>query len=330
MRPGSNASLRVAMLIDTWFPFFGGGQVHVKQLRRLLSQHYQVETELFYASFPNLMSRFFWAILVVIQVYLHHRHKPFVLIHSHGFIAGLPGKILSVILNVPVIHTVHGSHLMDKGEGGVKAQLERWLLTRIKYSAQISVAQMFLKYDNVNNVTVIPNGVIVRDFDKVRVRKNRQPTLIWVGRDHPDKGLNILKEALIKARRKIPILKAELVSGGRLVGKQLVTIYKKAHVFVLPSLAEGQPITLLEAWAAKLPVIVTPVGDNTFMVRNGINGVLVEPGNVSQLAKAILRVFRNKRRFKQMGINGYRLVKRRYSWQRATRETYRVYRSLLQ
>jgi glycosyltransferase involved in cell wall biosynthesis len=324
------SKLTIAFLIDTWFPFYGGGQVHVKNLRQQLESQFNCHTELFYAGRSNILIRFFWSVIVIIQVLLVSRRKKFNLIHSHGFIAGLPAKILSGILKIPVVHTVHGSHLMDQKAIGPRAWLEKVLLTKIHYDGQITVASNFLNYPNVNtNIKVIPNGVNLEEFNAVRVKKNPFPTLIWVGRDHPDKGLAYLKEAILKVRKKLPTLHAELVTGGSLTGTDLVKAYKRAHVFVLPSLAEGQPITLLEAWAAKLPVIVTPVGDNPKMVKPNINGFLVEPANTQQLARTILKVLRSKKA-SRLGLAGYRLVKQNYTWSKVARQTYAFYQTLLE
>ncbi len=60
-----------------------------------------------------------------------------------------------------------------------------------------------------------------------------------------------------------------------------------AHAFVLPSHTEGLPMSLLEAMAWGLPPICTPVGSIPEYVVNGANGLLIAPGDVSQLAAAI-------------------------------------------
>ena len=143
------------------------------------------------------------------------------------------------------------------------------------------------------------------------------------------KGLPILRQAILKVRKKIPDLKAVLVSGGQYTGKSLIKAYKRAHVFVLSSLAEGQPITLLEAWAAKLPVVVTNVGDNAKMVQDGVNGYLVEPNNVVQLTQAILKVLRARTKNTKMGEAGYELVKQEYSWDKVAESTWQVYQKVL-
>lgn len=255
----NNKTIHVIMLIDAWFPstqnrrgVYGGGQVHVRELRNNLHKDHPCKIELFYAKNSHILFRSIWAWAVIIKALRYARTHKIDIIHSHGFSAGFSAKVLGTILKKPVVHTVHGSHLMDQGKPTLQTNLEKWLLTGIKYSAEISVGKNFLKYKNVNkNIHVIPNGVDLARFNAVRVAKNTQPTLIWVGRPAAVKGISILKEAIKKVRVKLPTLHTELVTGGRLAGEPLVRAYKKAHVFVLPSLAEGQPITLLEAWAAK-------------------------------------------------------------------------------
>jgi glycosyltransferase involved in cell wall biosynthesis len=207
---------------------------------------------------------------------------------------------------------------------------ERWILTKIKYDYQISVSEKFTKHKNVNDhIAVIPNGVDIVAFNKVKTRKNKNPQLIWVGKDVPEKGVDFLKEAISRVRKKIPKLETELVTGGRLTGVDLIRAYKKSHVFVLSSLAEGQPITLLEAWAARLPVVVTDVGDNAKLIKNGRNGILVEPENVNQLAIAILKVIRSKTTGKRMGLEGYKTVKKHFSWLIVATNTYAIYKKVL-
>ena len=153
--------------------------------------------------------------------------------------------------------------------------------------------------------------------------------MIWVGRDDPAKGLDILKAALVKVRKNLPALKAELVTGGRLNDLELIKAYKKSILFCLPSLADAQPITLLEAWAAHLPVVVTRVGENETMVQNGVNGYLVDPGNAQQLAGAINKILKNPKKANRMGEAGYTLVKKQYTWKMVTQKTFNLYQQVL-
>jgi glycosyltransferase involved in cell wall biosynthesis len=74
-----------------------------------------------------------------------------------------------------------------------------------------------------------------------------------------------------------------------------------ADMFVLPSYAEGLPMSLLEAMAWGLPVICTPVGSIPEYVRHDVNGMLVPPGDVAQLAATIARLVQNDAQRVRMG-----------------------------
>lgn len=322
--------LSVAIVVDAWFPEFGGKQIHIQNVRSKLHQHFNTKTELYYAKNKQLWFQLLWPFWAIGNIIKHHKAHPYDIIHSHGVIAGLPAKIASLVLRIPVVHTVHGSPYLDQKKKNLQYYLESFILTKLKFSRLVSVSENFLKHKNVNkNIQVIPNGVSVAHFDEIRAKKNLNPTLIWVGKNIPEKGLDVLKEAIGRVRKKIPKLEAELVTGGRLKGEKLIRAYKRSHVFVLPSLAEGQPITLLEAFAARLPVIATNVGDNTKLIVDGVNGILIEPDNTTQLAKALLKILRSRNKGKNLGMAGYRLVKRKYSWGIVAKQTYAVYKSIV-
>ena len=74
-----------------------------------------------------------------------------------------------------------------------------------------------------------------------------------------------------------------------------------AHAFVLPSHAEGLPMSMLEAMAWGLAPICTPVGSIPEHVVDGANGLLVTPGDVAQLSAAIERLVANDAERMQMG-----------------------------
>jgi glycosyltransferase involved in cell wall biosynthesis len=335
-KPKPQSQIHIAIIIDSWFPgpnrvgVVGGGQVHVKEITKRIQEKNPVTFSLFFPGNKFIIYRLLWPAIALIRILELHKKNPIHLIHSHSIMAAIIGKLASQLTKVPQIHTVHGSHLLDLHSSSPFAWIQNKILTKTTYQAQISVSKSFQKYKNVNSkLFIIPNGVDVADFDAIKVTKNQDPTIIWVGRNHPLKGLSYLREAIAKVRKKYPNLKTKFITGGQLRGTALIKAYKRAHMFVLPSLAEGQPITLLEAWAAKLPVIATAVGDNPVMVKSGENGYLVEPASANQLAHAIQKILRARTADAKMGEAGYTMVKKHYTWDKTAAKTWKVYQAVL-
>jgi len=100
---------------------------------------------------------------------------------------------------------------------------------------------------------------------------------------------------------------------GTVYGEEKRRIFARADVFVLPSYAEGFPLSLLEAMAAGLPVICTPVGAIPEVVADGVHGLLVNPGQPAELAAAIQALATDPGRRQRMGAENARIACARYS-----------------
>ncbi|HZS34435.1 MAG TPA: glycosyltransferase family 4 protein [Methylomirabilota bacterium] len=148
------------------------------------------------------------------------------------------------------------------------------------------------------------------------VRDHRGPGrhLLFVGRLVPDKGLPILIDALARLRARRPAARLTIVGDGRerasverraratgvaehvaLVGyqtpPQVRDWLQTADVFVLPSLAEGVPVSLMEAMASGVPVVATRVGGVGELVEDGVSGFVVPaaaPGALAGRIEALL------------------------------------------
>jgi len=90
-------------------------------------------------------------------------------------------------------------------------------------------------------------------------------------------------------------------------------IMQALDVFVLPSRNEGISNTILEALASGLPVIATAVGGNLELVEDGVNGMLVTPGDVAGLAQALLGYLDAPARIAEHGANARQWAEQRFS-----------------
>jgi len=358
--------MKVAVIIDTWFPFIGGGQINALEISKRLAKKgvkidiitrnngkenlkgttnlkiYKIGSK----SDPNsLISKILFSLRSFFFIATHS----YDVVHAHAFLPGTTARLLMITKGIPAILTVHGTSVNTQLNNFFSKLLEKFILNQILYSAQITVSRDFLKINNINkNVQYIPNGVEVNKFDKISANKYKNFTLIFVGRLHPQKNLiklieaikNVLesfpkmsliivgegteKEALVTKVKDLNLSK-NIVFTGNKIKKELITLYKRSHIFILPSIYEGQPLTLLEAWAAKIPVIVTKTGDCQYLIRNNQNGYLInDPSSKDEIADKIIEAYKNNN-LEKLGQNGYNLVKGRFNWDKSAEQTLKVY-----
>lgn len=95
-------------------------------------------------------------------------------------------------------------------------------------------------------------------------------------------------------------------------GQEKLDAFTRAHIYVLPSYHEGLPIGILEALAAGLPVVTTPVGGIPEVVKDGVNGLIISPGDVRALATSILRLLDDAELRARMSEVNIELVRSRH------------------
>ncbi len=105
--------------------------------------------------------------------------------------------------------------------------------------------------------------------------------------------------------------------------------YDAIDVLVLPSANEGTPVSVIEALAAARPVVATRVGGTPDVVRDGVDGFLVEPGDVDAISARLAELAGDPELRARMGAAGRERVGERYAVGRLVADTERLYRSLL-
>jgi glycosyltransferase involved in cell wall biosynthesis len=205
---------------------------------------------------------------------------------------------------------------------------------------------------------VIGNGIPARSFNVDRALQTDPEIgrfcegafiIGSVGRLSEEKGWEYLIEALSLLVDKDVHYKAVIIGDGDrrnlierktqelgLTGHILLTGYKKEacdylplfDVFVLPSLTEGLPITLLEAMQSERPVVATNVGGVQRVLGNGECGVIVKPGDPHGLADAVSFVREGPERAREMAKRGKMMALGRYSSRRMAENYMKVYQGL--
>jgi glycosyltransferase involved in cell wall biosynthesis len=192
------------------------------------------------------------------------------------------------------------------------------------------------------DIFVIPNGIDLNKFEylpkddfysKFGFGKNTK-IILYVGTFRPVKGLKYLIEAMKiiddKEKKLVIIgygeektdlenlvknLKLEncVTFIGKTPNNEIIRYMASSDVFVLPSLSEGFPITILEAMASGLPIVATKVRGLPEILKDGQNGFLVEPANPEQIAEKVLLLLNDEKLRKIISKNNLEEVKK-YDW----------------
>jgi glycosyltransferase involved in cell wall biosynthesis len=127
----------------------------------------------------------------------------------------------------------------------------------------------------------------------------------------------------------------ELASGnvtllGAVPPQELGALYKKASIFVLPSVwYEGFPTVLLEAMSYGLPVVCSRIGGLPEIVEDGINGLLYEPGNADELADRIRTLWQNPALRQRLGEAGRKKLNKEYDANRLLDRIFEIYEKVI-
>ena len=124
---------------------------------------------------------------------------------------------------------------------------------------------------------------------------------------HPDAQLTI-----VGCSPELHIKNCSVV--GRVSLQEVSNYYENACVFCLPTLMEPFGIVFIEAMNHRLPVVGTNFAAMPDFISHGENGYMIEPGNVKQLADALIDLVGNKHKCQEFGENGNRIVMEKYTW----------------
>ncbi|WP_036224431.1 GT4 family glycosyltransferase PelF [Mesoaciditoga lauensis] len=202
---------------------------------------------------------------------------------------------------------------------------------------------------------VIPNGINVEKFD-VKKEKHEGFIIGFVGRITPIKDLKTALKAVKLVSVELKDVKfliigpsdeepeyyefcLELVESLNLqdvvefVGKaNVLDYYPIMDVLLLSSISEGQPLVILEAMAAGIPVVATDVGACKELVEDeeGQSGFVVPPKDYTRLAQAILKIHKEKELASFFSANGKRIVRKKYTLEEMINSYKKMYEEVLE
>jgi glycosyltransferase involved in cell wall biosynthesis len=255
----------------------------------------------------------FFAAFALSALVLARRFRPHVL-HAHWWLpSGLCALLASRLAGVPLVVTLHGTdvHLLRH------SAVRRVALAVLRRAALVVVVSEDLHRLAVEALGLAPEQVLVLRMPVARVRTPAPVpdggpiTLVAAGRLSAEKGFDVLLEAVSLAVRDGLDVRLDLVGSGpererlaRLAGRldgrvrlwpaesreALWQRIDEAQVMVVPSRREGLGLIALEAVARGRPVIASRAGGLPEVVADGVDGVLVPPGDARALADALRKL----------------------------------------
>jgi glycosyltransferase involved in cell wall biosynthesis len=292
------------------------------------------------------------------------RREGVALVHAHQytpFFYGMTARLL--YRRPPILFTEHGRHFPDHPRR--KRMLANRLLLRRRdrvVGVGEAVRRALIDNEGINadRVAVIPNGIDLARFgdhgcDRLAVRRE-----IGVGTDDlvilQVARLDYLKDhatalrALARVAGRRQNARLVLVGEGPELGKirdlirdsgleanvlllglrkDVPRLLAAADLFLLTSISEGIPLTLIEAMAAGLPVVSTRVGGVGEVVEEGVTGLLAASGDDEGLADGVLRLAADPVLRQHLGMRGRERARTHFSEDRMLADYLRLYDDLL-
>lgn len=179
------------------------------------------------------------------------------------------------------------------------------------------------------------------------------PVLLSVGRLERNKGYHTLIAALAQVRHLLPptwrwllvgkgkeeaALQAQVQQAGlgnhvtfvgRLHDHELHSLYEEVDLVLHPTLYEGSSLVTLEGMIHRRPVIASAAGGIPDKVFDGVNGLLVPPGDAGALARALAQALQARAQWGAWGDASVAIVERTFAWTVVARQTRDLYRDLL-
>lgn len=278
------------------------------------------------------------------------------LVHTHGYKADLYGYVAAKRAGKPLVATCH-NWVGGTAALGIYNRLDRLVLKRFNAIAAVADAvreRLLASGIAPARIKTIANGIDVEAFERsqsVPAPEISGGKIIGVvARLDLQKGFEFLFSAVRELSRSFPGIKVVISGEGPdrqaieqmierdglrnsvvLAGQQsdMPGVYAAMDVFVLPSLNEGLPMTVLEAMAASRPVIATRVGAVPRVVRDGETGLLVNPGDAAALRDAIARLLTDPDLCQRMSTQAHDWVQRNFTSEVMARQYRTMYDQVL-
>ncbi len=263
--------------------------------------------------------------------------------------------LVAFIARCPVIFHLHGCEFMQFYNdrcGKLAKKFVCLILEKSSYVISLSSQwkRNILQIAKNANVVCVYNSVLVPPVRPLTPQKKRSPVLLFLGRLGKRKGIYDLLDAVATVKSKIPNVKLKCGGDGELTqvsakaedlgildnvdilgwvrGNDKQILLDEASIYVLPSYDEGLPMGILEAMSNGLPVVASTVGGIPDAIDTGIDGVLIEPGDLDALVSSIETLLLNAELRGKMGNAARNKIKIKFSADKILPQIEDLYRSI--
>jgi len=289
--------------------------------------------------------------------------------HGYRCLSSCSARILSERKGVPFILTPHGIFPKRNWFNGLIKSIYDCSLgnTLLKSSDKIialteSNKSLLLNLGVSESKTVIiENGVDItkyKELPKFKMTKKKNgffgPVLLYVGRIAWHKSLEKVIEALPSITKEFPSAKFlmvgpdcangstnllrlakklrvedSVVMTGRVSESQLHFYYSIADVFILPSLYEGLSLSMLEAMASKIPLIMCSSAEVSDVLTHGEDALILKDGTNDEISGSVNLLLNHSGLREKLRQNAYGLVLRKYTWKAVVDKLESIYEELV-
>ncbi|MCX7920931.1 MAG: glycosyltransferase family 4 protein [Clostridia bacterium] len=304
----------------------------------------------------NRAADFIYFAQAAVRVFINcilHKNAVF---HIHSSIKGsyLRKSILANICMAfkrKVVFHIHSGNFDRFVEGAKPGKREKIIGLLNKVDRVVALSNGWYNYFSTivpaNRLLTIYNPCFTVDKEYKR-RTNSKVNILFIGRLGERKGIYDLMEAVKKIRDRNFELRLygdgdneaikDIVNKNNLNNRVVVNdwvphtkigqIYETADILVLPSYAEGLPMSVLEAIGKGLPVVSTDVGGIPEAVFNGRNGFIIKPGDIDALAEKMRILIDNPALREEMGRNSLAIASERFSVEKIGQQLEELYRTV--
>jgi len=294
--------------------------------------------------------------LWIYRVYRTLRDRSIHVMHSHEFATNVYGSLLSLVSGIPIVTTAHGKNYYAE-------KWRRRLAYRFaaRQSTMVAVSEDLKRFLTQRvgippgNIRVVHNGIDLHRYALSErhstTRKDlgidaRQPVIGTVGNLFAVKGQTYLLRACAVVARDFPDFVLLVAGEGGQLGaledearslgiggnvkflgfrEDVPYLLQAMDVFVLPSLSEGLPLSILEALALQKPIVASNVGGIPEVVKDGVTGYLVPSKDPKALAEKIILLLHHPQVAADFVKEGRKRVEEAFSLEQMIQEYQSLY-----